>query len=474
MNLHVTLTGGGDLTGRIYRQLRQAILDGRLRAGERLPPTRELAAQLAISRNTVSAAYDRLAAEGFLDGRMGSGTFVRAAAVGRINGRNAPGGAGLAPRQVWRSIPPPRREPPGPMPYDFSVGVPDLDLFPLDTWRRLVARELRSAAVSPYYGEPAGHEALRAAIARHAGVSRSVRASAGDVLVTRGAQQAFDLLGRVLIDPGSCVAVEEPGYPPARQLFQSLGARVACVPVDGEGIKVTAIPGGARLVYTTPSHQHPLGVTMSLQRRIALLDWAERHNAMIIEDDYDSEFRFSARPLEPLQSLDTSGRVAYVGTFAKTTLPMLRLGFLIAPASLHDALRTAKQLTDWYVETPTQAALARFIDDGLLARHVRKATRCYAARHELITTTLERDFAAWLRLIPSASGLHLCARLIPDADIDLPRLARRRGVAVETLSSFCGDSPQPGLVIGYGAIPVSRIEEGLRRLAATFTDARLG
>jgi GntR family transcriptional regulator / MocR family aminotransferase len=447
------------------------MLDGRIRAGQQLPPTREFAARLAVSRNTVAAAYDRLSAEGFLASRVGSGTFVRPGAAGPATPRNAPS-ARLAPRGVWRSIPL-RAEPEPPLPYDFSVGVPDLNLFPSADWRRLMTRELRAAALSPYYGEAAGHRGLRAAIARHAGISRSVVASADDVIVTRGAQQAFDLLGRVLIDPGGCVAVEEPGYPPARWLFQSLGARVAGVPVDGEGIDVTAIPAAARLVYTTPSHQHPLGVTMSLRRRIALLEWAERHDAVIVEDDYDSEFRFSDRPLEPLQSLDRAGRVAYVGTFAKNMLPTLRLGFLIAPASLRDALRTAKQLTDWHVDLPSQAALARFIDDGLFARHVRKATRVYAARHESVTTALER--VPWLRLIPSMSGLHVCALPEPGAGTGFSGIAacaRRHGVAVEELADFCGGEPQSGLVIGYGAIRDDLIAEGLRRLAASIAEWR--
>ena len=477
MDVHVSLDGGTDLATQIYRQLRAAMLDGRLRVGERLPPTREFAARLAVSRNTVSAAYDRLVAEGFLAGRVGSGTFVRAGAAGPAKPQDAlggthgiPGGGRVAPRAVWQSIPRPTAHPPGPPPYDFSVGAPDTGLFPADTWRRLVMRELRASALPSHYGEPEGHEGLRAAIARHTGMSRSVKASADDVIVTNGAQQALDLLGRVLISPGDRVAVEEPGYPPARWLFQSLGAEVTGVPVDREGIDVAAIPDGTRMVYTTPSHQHPLGVTMSLQRRTALLDWAQAHDAVIIEDDYDSEFRFSSRPLEPLQSLDRAGHVAYVGTFAKTMVPTLRLGFLIAPASLRDTLRTAKQLTDWHVDLPSQAALARFIDDGLFARHLRKANRSYAARHELIMNTLERDFAPWLRVIPSVSGLHLCAVAEPGAVVPpgLVSRARRRGVAVETLADFCGGPPQAGLVIGYGAIREERIGEGLRRLAGTF------
>jgi GntR family transcriptional regulator/MocR family aminotransferase len=475
VDVHVSLAGRGDLTARIYRQLLDAILDGRLRPGERLPPTRELAHRLEVSRNTVAVAYERLTAEGFLVGRVGAGTFVSAAPVGptvaRADARAAPVG-GVRPRAVWRSIPTP-----APVAavaaYDLRVGVPDAGLFPFQTWRRLVARELRPSAIgSASYGEPAGHAGLRAAIARHVGVSRSVRASADDVLVTQGAQQALDLIGRVLIEPGAYVAVEEPGYPPARQLFRSLGARVIGVPVDAEGLDVARLPDAARLVYVTPSHQFPLGTAMSLGRRAALLAWAERHDAAIVEDDYDSEYRFSDRPLEPLQNLDRGGRVIYVGTFSKTLLPMLRLGFLVAPASLRGALRNAKRLADWHGELTTQAALARFIDEGQLARHVRRATKEYALRHDLVRSGLERHLADWLEPLPSAAGLHVCARLAPGVDLDVRPAAARAaaaGVAVHTLSAYAG-SPRAagadGFVLGYGAIRPDRILPGLRRLGA--------
>ncbi|AHH96511.1 PLP-dependent aminotransferase family protein [Kutzneria albida] len=464
-DFHVSLDGRGDLADRIYRQLLAAILDGRLRAGERLPPSRELAQRLAVSRNTVTVAYDRLTAEGFLVGRVGAGTFVGDVAPGQAEARAAPSGTGIRPRELWRTLRTPSSTSDAPPRYDFRVGTPDARLFPLQVWRRLLARELRHTTLDAFnYGDPAGHAGLRAAIARHVGVSRSVRSGAEDVLVTQGAQQALDLIGRVLVEPGEVVAVEEPGYWPARLLFQSLGARVAGVPVDGEGLDVSAIPDAARLVYTTPSHQFPTGTAMSLARRTALLDWARRRDAVIVEDDYDSEFRFGDRPLEPLQSLDTAGRVLYVGSFSKTLLPMLRLGFVIAPASLRTALRTAKQLSDWHGELPAQAALARFIADGLLGRQVRRASRIYAARHELIVTTLHTEFADLLDLTPSAAGLHLCARLRQGVSLDF-ELARRRGVAAEDLAAYCGEQPaQRGLVLGYGAIEVDQIPEGLRLL----------
>ncbi|WP_433226822.1 PLP-dependent aminotransferase family protein [Microtetraspora malaysiensis] len=486
MDFHVSLAGRGDLSARIYRQIVDAILDGRLRPGERLPPSRELARRLEVSRNTVALAYERMVAEGFLEGRAGAGTFVtqkalpgRPAAYGGAAPRRRKAGA-VAPRRLWQELTTPvdwdSGTPPG---YDFRVGAPDPRLFPLATWRRLVAGELRPSVVhAAVYGDPSGHPELRAAISRYIGISRSVRAEPDDVLVTQGAQQALDLVGRVLIEPGDHVAVEEPGYPPARLLFRSLGARVTGVPVDAEGLDVAAIPATARLVYVTPSHQFPLGTPMSPERRAALLDWAERRGATVIEDDYDSEFRFGGRPLEPLHSLDRAGRVVYVGSFSKTLLPTLRAGFLVAPASLLPALRRARQLADWHGDVVTQSALARFIDEGMLGRQIRKATREYAVRRDLILTTLRRDFADLLQVMPSAAGLHLCARLVPyaDEDVDLGAViarAREAGVAVENLAAYCGERPaRHGLVLGYGGIPAERVEEGLRRLAACFPPRR--
>lgn len=453
---HISLTGSGDLAAQIYQQLLNAIRDGTLRAGERLPPTRELAARLKVARNTVAGAYDRLTAEGLLVARVGAGTFV--GQVQRTRRRQAPSGS-VQPRQLWRELA--TFAPTGETPrFDFRVGIPDPRLFPTATWRRLVAQ-----SISPTVGYIAaeGPERLRAAIARYIGQARSVRASPEDVLVTQGAQQALDLIGRVLIEPGAQVAVEEPGYPPARLLFRSLGARIEPVPVDAEGIVVQAIPRGVSLVYTTPSHQFPLGMPMSLARRTALLDWAWRSGAVIVEDDYDTEYRFADRPLAPLQSLDRDGRVIYVGSFSKTLLPSLRAGFLIAPATLQPALRTARQLADWHGDVTTQNALARFIEEGLLARHIRKSSAGYLKRRTLILEILERDFADHLDVVASVAGLHLTAHLHPNATVDWEAL-QDQGVGVGPLSRFCARKPLSGLVIGYGAIRPDLIPEGLRLL----------
>ena len=477
MDFHVTLQGRRDLSGQIYRELRAAILDGRLRRGERLPPTRELALRLDVSRNTVGVAYEWLTAEGLLEGRTRAGSFVQGEASSRRGRAGAAPGVRLRARAFWRELP---GEPVllAPTAYDFRIGIPDASHFPFETWRRLVARQLRAATLSEGYAEAAGHAGLREAVARHVGVARGVHAEADDVLITHGAQQALDLVGRVLLEPGDCVAVEDPGYPPARLLFQSLGARVVPVPVDAEGLDVRALPDSARLVYVTPSHQFPLGMPMSPARRSALLDWAKQRDAVIIEDDYDSEFRFGGRPLETLHGLDRSGRVLYVGSFSKVMLPVLRLGFLIAPPSLQRELRWAKRVMDWHSQLPAQAALARFIDGGLLARHIRKMRREYEERHERVLEGLTRHCGDWLQPLPSMAGLHLSATF-RRGGLKLEReavvRAQAAGVGLFTLSRYCaGPRAKAGLVLGYGAIPTSRIAEGLRRLGACIAAASGG
>ncbi|UUV30686.1 PLP-dependent aminotransferase family protein [Amycolatopsis roodepoortensis] len=473
MPFHISLDGHTDLAARIYRQLRDGILDGRLRAGERLPPTRELARELDVSRNTVAVAYERLTAEGFLSGHVGRGTFVSADPVARAE-RAAPAGSGVRPVARWRSLPALPGDDRSAPEFDFRVGAPDPTLFPLRTWRRLVGQALRPSLLPPSgYADPAGLEALRVAIARHIGAARSVRAGGEDLVVTQGAQQALDLIGRVLIEPGTRVAVEDPGYPPAERLFAAHGARITKVPVDAEGLDVASLVKGTRLIYTTPSHQFPLGTPMSLARRTALLAWAERNDAVIVEDDYDSEYRFSDRPLEPLQSLDRDGRVVYVGSFSKTLLPLLRLGFLVAPASLRPALRQAKQLTDWHGDLVTQAALASFIDEGLLARHVRKATREYSVRRERILAFVRDELRDLLEVVPSSAGLHLCALFRPHATVTVDGVvaeASRAGVAVESLAAYGGT--RGGLVIGYGLVGSDRVDEGLARLGESVSAAR--
>jgi GntR family transcriptional regulator/MocR family aminotransferase len=299
-----------------------------------------------------------------------------------------------------------------------------------------------------------------------------VQTSFDDITITNGAQQALDVVARALIAPSDRVAVEDPGYLPPRLLFKSLGARVHGIPVDEQGIVVDAIPRRTRLVYVTPSHQYPLGVTMSLSRRLALMDWAARNDATIVEDDYDTEFRFSGRPIEPLHTLDTSGRVIYVGSFSKSLLPTLRLGFVVTPRSCTDAVHKAKYVADWHTSMLVQSVLARFIDDGGFARHIRKASRAYTSRRDTLLKTLARDFREYLEVLPSVAGLHLTAVSRSVSVKKIAAVARRAsesGVKVQLLST-CSTDPltRAGLMLGYGAIPTSRVEEGLRRLRSCF------
>jgi GntR family transcriptional regulator/MocR family aminotransferase len=472
VEFHVSLIGRKDLTGEIYRQLRRAILDGRLPPGGRLPPTRELAAQLSVSRTTVTVAYDRLMGEGFVNGRVGAGTFVSDDLPG-AGQRTGATGETLRPRPIWDGLAPLVFQ--HPAEFDFRPGIPDARLFPYQSWRQLLARELTATTVGAgHYADPAGHAGLREAIAGHIGLSRGVQATATDVIVTNGTQQAVDLIARVLLAPGDQVAVEDPCYRPTARLLATLGAKVAGVPVDDQGMVVDAIPAGTRLVYVTPSHQFPLGMSMSLPRRLALLAWAEHHQAAIVEDDYDSEFRFGGRPIEPLQTLDRAGRVIYVGSFSKTLLATLRLGFVVVPPSLYPAVRAAKTLTDFHTPLLLQGALASFIGQGLFARHLRRMRAVYQARHEQVADALTGQLADRLKLIPSAVGLHLAATVPGTSAEELEGLLGRAsaaGVELLPLSLYGVDvPPQPGLIFAYGAIPTSRIGEGLGRLRRCFDD----
>jgi GntR family transcriptional regulator/MocR family aminotransferase len=470
MEFHVNLLDRRELSGEIYRQLRRAILDGRLRPGELLPPTRELARNLSVARTTVTTAYDRLSGEGFVASRVGAGTFVSEHGAPEPGRRRTEGS--LQPRAVWNEIPLvtafARKAP-----FDFRTGVPDVSLFPHDRWRRLLSSAFRAEALQTGgYGDPAGHRTLRDTIARYIGIARGMEIAGDDVTMVNGAQQGIDVVARCLIAPGETVAVEDPGYPLVRRLLESLGARVRGVPVDHEGLMVDALPRSARLVYVTPSHQYPLGMTMTLARRRALLEWAERHHAAIIEDDYDSEFRFRERPIEPLQTLDTSGRVIYIGSFSKTMLPALRLGFVVTPTAIRSTIHRAKQVTDWHTSIPLQIALEHFIESGEFARHIRKMREVYRVRHEMVTEGLARKFGDVLQLLPSFAGLHVAALARTASAESIRRVARKAseaGVEIQEMSTFAvTQSHRPGIVLGYGAIPTTKIREGLRRLRHSF------
>lgn len=467
MELHIILRDRRRITAEVYRQVRAAILDGRLKPQQALPSSRDLARRLDVSRNTVVLAYERLRAEGFVTSRAGAGTYVENV---RTNGAAAgPSDSPLRPRALWHEIPPGRDMAALDVPFDFRSGIPDAAAFPYAAWRARLNRQFRPESVGKgAHIEAAGDRGLRSAIARHIATSRAVRTSADNILITNGSQQAVDIIARVLLEPGDTIAVEDPGYPLTRRALRAYGCTVVGVPVDEEGLVVSALPDTARLVHVTPSHQYPLGTTMSMRRRRALLEWADRHDAAIIEDDYDSEFRYHGRALEPLQCLDGAGRVLYVGSFSKVLLPTLRLGFVVAPTALCDALRKAKYLADWHTSVQLQAAAAAFIDDGLLAHHIRRMRRVYGERHDRIVEFLARDFAGVLTPLPCHGGLHLAALLSEGYGTDdhvVAECALARGVAIFPLSyHYVSAPPRHGFLFGYGAIAADHIEEGLHEL----------
>ena len=469
MELHVVIEGDKDLSGQLYRQLRDAIRSGRLAVDEQLPPSRLLAEQLGISRKTVSEAYARLTLEKLLVGRVGTGTFVAPQAPPRVTPVPARPLASHAAVEKWRSLALPLRHPPaaGSARYEFIGGAPAIELFPHADWRRCTLHALREIArTRALYGPAEGQPELRGAIARHVGFARGVRCTPQDVVVTNGAQQALALLARVLVEPGSTAVVEEPGYPQARLILGANGARVVGVPVDGEGLVVEAIPADARLIYTTPSHQFPLGMPMSVARRRALLARASEIGAIVVEDDYDSEFRYEGRPTDSLQGMDDTGNVALVGSFSKTVSPSLRLGYVIAPPAVAQAVANMKHLVDWHTPTQTQLALAKFMADGDLQRHIRRCHAAYAQRRERLRARFADDLAPWFELVPTVAGFHMAALARRPLDMaTLLNLARRVDVGLYPLAGFHHfGPPRDGLMMGFGVIAASDIDPALDRV----------
>lgn len=453
-------------------QLRAAIIDGRLKAGLHMPPTRALASELGISRNAVVAAYELLLGEGYLTSRRGAGTYV-ARVLSRGSSRNTPTPPLTRDGRLstfWRRPAAPILDntPSHSARFNFRLGVPDKTLFPFDTWRRLSARALRTFSKTPVMqAELQGSRKLREAISRHVSLARAVACQPEDIVVTTGSQQAFDLIARILVTPGkTTVAVEEPGYAASRAVFELAGAKIAPIRVDNEGLVVERLPANTRVVCVTPSHQYPLGHVLSLRRRAALLEFARKHNAVIVEDDYDGEYRFGGGPLDALQTLDRAGCVFYVGTFSKCLFRELRLGFVVAPAWARQQLVAAKAYSDYDCPAHSQETLATFIAEGHLARHVRKMRRVYDERRQLLLTRLLEDFDDLLEPVPSESGLHLTAFTKSVADEDrILEMARQQDIRLTSLRRFyAGRAARPGIVLGYGAIDSDAIAEALTRL----------
>jgi GntR family transcriptional regulator / MocR family aminotransferase len=460
----------------VYARIRSAILAGTFAPGARLPSSRTLAMDLGLSRITVESAFTQLDAEGYVVRRVGAGSYVAPSlpevvrpprAVQRSAGKDArvsrAGVLSARGRAIASAAPEP--EPVGVK--VFQPCMPALDAFPQATWARLLSRRARHGHELLAYGEAAGYRPLRQAVATYLRAARGVRCEWEQVVITTGAQQGIELASRLLIDPGDDVWHEEPGYLGARGVFLTAGANVVPVRVDSEGLDVNAgiaAAPNARLAYVTPSHQFPLGETMSLARRLALLAWAERANAWVLEDDYDSEFRFVGRPIAAVQGLDTSGRVIYIGTFNKVMFPSLRLAYLVAPPDLVDVVVAARALGDGHPPVQSQAALTDFIGDGHFGAHVRQMRALYEERRDALVDALRASIGEG-RIGPVDAGMHLTVSLPRGVDDrEIAARAEEAGLGVDSLSRHYLGRSSRGVLLGFTGSPPTEIRRGVRTL----------
>ncbi|MEU7815674.1 PLP-dependent aminotransferase family protein [Pseudonocardia sp. NPDC049154] len=475
----------------LYEQLRSGILTGQLAAGTRLPPSRTLATETGLSRNTVLAAFEQLQAEGYIIGRQGSGTYVAdllpeqllatSEPPNRLAAASPPSAvttAKLSARgerlALARRVPLPSvlgREPRG---TSFLIGLPALDAFPFETWGKLYCERLRKSGPRLMrYDDPAGYRPLREAIAGYISTARGIHCLADQVIVTSGSQQALEFCARILLDPGDAAWIEDPGYLGARAALVSASARIIPVPVDENGLDVTAgqaLEPNARLAAVTPSHQFPLGHTMSLERRLALIDWAGRNDSWIVEDDYDAEFRYLGRPHAALMAIDSHQRVIYVGTFSKVLFPSLRLGYVIAPPDLVDGFLAAHLSTDMHAHVIDQAVVADFIEQGHFARHLRRMRVLHRERQQQLVRLAE-PLSENLRLAPSDGGLHLVGWLADHRDDRaVAKATLRQGVHVWPLSThYLRSEAKPAILLGYAGTTAEDMRRGIATLSAVLS-----
>lgn len=461
------------LSRQIYDFWRLGILSGRFAGGERVPSTRELATALRLSRGTITQAYDQLISEGYFQSTHGSGTFVC---------RQLPEELLNAPADASRRAPPNTSAPLSSfgkrLQKDFpSVARlpghiclahwgPDLNLFPLELWQRLQARALRSLGPDAlgYAEQVSGYEPLCEEIAKYVSRSRAVVCSPEQVIIVHGSQQGLDLCARLLLEPGDEVAVENPGYSGASRVFEACGAHLRPIPVDREGIVCERLGEKARLVYVTPAHQFPTGVALTLRRRLELISWVRQHNAVIIEDDYDSEYRYVGAPMPALQSLANTVPVIYCGTFSKVMFPALRVGYLIVPRPMIQAFTRAKALADRHTPVHKQAALFYFMKEGHLERHIRRMRRTYGLRRAALVEALQTHFGDRASVLGEAAGMHAYVRF---TDSDIAVRAERNKVQVREINSyFLGKAPVQDFLLGFSTLNERSLREGVKRLAS--------
>ena len=459
----------------LYDTLRAAILAGRLPAGARLPATRDLAAQYGLSRPTIVTAFEQLRSEGYVEGKVGSGTYVsktlpddllqapRAKASAKTR-RSKIAWSGYARRLH------PLRRTEARAARAFRASKPALDQFPTALWAQVAARRLRRVSVSLLSGaEGLGYPPLREAVAEYLNTSRGVKCSAEQVLIISGVQQALDRTAHLLLNSGDPVWMEEPGYPGAAYAFQAVGASICRVPVDAEGLNLEVAQqrcGRPRLVYVTPAHQFPLGVTMSLRRRLSLLEWARKSGAVIFEDDYDSEYRYSGRPIPALQGLDRAGVVIFAGSFSDVLFPALRLGYLVVPRDMVDIFAAAESVSSHQPASIDQAILCDFINEGHFARHVRRMRELYAERLSILLESARERLAGLLEIPDVEAGLRTVGWLQRGIRAeDAAKEAAERDVEVVPLGRYAyGRSKREGLVLGFAAFDERELRRGVEQL----------
>jgi GntR family transcriptional regulator / MocR family aminotransferase len=476
-DLAIYLNRDQPLQQQLYRELRQAILCGRLLPRQKIPSTRSLAQSLSISRTTVTLCYEQLLSEGYLKTAIGSGTYVCAQIPDDLLLSEAPirnetyppklcqlsnYGTALEAVDLTRILE-------LDVPFSFRYGRPALDQFPLKLWRRLLSRRCSAADWLDYAIDPLGYYPLREQITQYLTRARAVQCTPEQVVITNGSQQALDLILRLLIDPGDAVVMEEPGYLNARQLFSTQGANIFPVPVDESGLKVSELPHqtAIKLIHVTPSHQFPTGAILSLPRRLELLTWVQQRGALIIEDDYDSEYRYGERPIPALQGLDQSGSVLYIGTFSKVLFPSLRIGYLVLPQRLVFLFGKAKWLSDRQLPLLEQQVLADFIGGGHLEQHIRRMRSLYNQRRQAIVSALKQQFGHRVTVMGEQAGIHIMVQLQTSlSDQAVVERAAQVGVGLMSAQSHYLKPYRTGeFIFGYAELSVANIELGIRRLA---------